>query len=206
MPSDRQIQRLLTTLTTTGQTTSLPTLKAKLAVKRLRPQSGGPFLNAKLPPKVKIKKANGLVSLFSALWRLLPTHWRQGLWRRNLRPCQAIREPGSALGGHQTIGQCEGWREQMRCASWDHARRWHSISTRTCSSPKRAPHTSLPSPPRPTRPSTHLLRPKALESSRVPLSLTHPLKYTQKPPSHPGAVRSSRHGLEPDLLLGPPPL
>lgn len=133
-----------------------------------------PISECKTTSQGKNKKGKWVGFTFSALWRFLLTYWRRGLRRRDLRPCRAIREP--ALQGHQTTGRWEGGAglEQRRYPCWDHARPWHSLSTRTCYSPKRSPHTGFPSPPRPTRPSTHLLRPEALESSLIPLSLTHP--------------------------------
>lgn len=102
-------------------------------------------------------------------------------------PHQGQQKPGHG-GPSRTPRLWGGVRrdaEQGRCSPWDNVRPRHSVPTGICPNPiscsplRSAPHTSLPSPRQ--QPDLPFPQDQTLESSWIPLSLTHSLKCIQNP-------------------------
>lgn len=176
------------------------------------------FSSAKLPPKIKIKKANRLVSLF-----LLSGGFAR-CWRHNSRllgpgvgpahATRASRKPGHR-GPPRTPKLWGGvtWdAEQGRCSPWDNVRPRHSVPTGICPNPiscsplKSVPHTSLPSPPK--QPDLPFPQDQTLESSWIPFFNTFLKMHSESHASYPSAcpepmATNGHHSLKPGLSLGP---
>lgn len=133
-----------------AQETDDPTLyilKTKLSVKRSQPQpQRTPFLNAKPPPKIKIKKANELFSLFllSGGFTLGAGDAPPGLSGRGR---SLVRGPPGWAGNPATVG-LPGIRQVWGQQATKQVKR-HSACTRTCPNLNSCPPELDPTPASP---------------------------------------------------------